>query len=127
MDGAVVADEAVVVVVVVAAAFEPVGGNVVGDGVLTLGRVPTATRAATPTAKTTRTSTARRTENRGDESMCSPSGDIPVPACRAPLPDASHCEGGGEMGGERSEGKERSDGCNLSPRPSSSVGRALHL
>jgi hypothetical protein len=96
VDGAVVVDEAVVEVVVVAVppaapVFEvaPVWGNVVGDGVLTLGRVPTATRTATPTANTTRTSAARTTENRGDESMCSPSGDIPVQACRAPLPDAS--------------------------------------
>jgi hypothetical protein len=92
----VVVDGAVVVVVVLlvpaAAVVEvvPASENVVGDGVLTLGRVPTATRTATPTANTTRTSAARTTENRGDESLCSPSGDIPVPACRAPLPDASN-------------------------------------
>jgi hypothetical protein len=49
---------------------------VVEEATLTLGRVPTATRMATPTTNKTRTRPARTTDNLADESVSCPSASI---------------------------------------------------
>ena len=115
------------VVVVVDATPEPswwcsppswVVGVVVGV-VLTLGRVPTATRTATATTKTTRTAAARTSESAPDDPRLRLLGLHQRPACRAPRPmQAFPLVAPGRAGGGP---------VVLAPRPSSSVGRALHL
>jgi len=74
---------------------------VVPGVLLTLGRVPTATRSVTATTKRMRTAAARTIESEPDDLVCDCSSSIGSPACPAPPPEASLSAGraGGGLAG----------------------------